>query len=110
MFFEFRRVYLYRCCLVCGGKIFRYALEGTYQSDEYGTTFGLMVRDRCEDCREVFAETGTALKTPELLAEICDFFAQWERRVLAQDDFVAGIRNLFKDVGGFIDCPRQNAS
>lgn len=104
MLFESSRTCLYKCCPICGGKIFRYILKGThhFDIDEYGVTCGLQVRDRCEECKEIFAGTGVALNTDSLIWEISNLFSRWEQHVLAYEDFTREIQNLFSDVGGFV--------
>ena len=108
MLLEVKRTCLYQQCPVCSGKIFRYLLEGTYQSEEYGTTLGLKIWDRCEECREVFRETDIALDTYKLNEKICLLFTSWEQRILTDEDFAKGIQNLFEFIGGWITDPRQN--
>ncbi len=108
MLLEVRRTCLYQQCPVCSGKIFRYLLGGTYQSDEYGTTSGLKIWDRCEECKEVFKETDVTLNIGNLNEQVCLLFAKWEQRALTDEDFVKGIQDLFMSVGGWIASRRQS--
>lgn len=107
MFFEDRRVFLYKSCSKCGGKLFRYLRKGTYESEEYGTTHGLQVWDRCEECQEVYSETNIALHTKEIEERILSLFILWEQRNLMDTDFVKEIKDAFHDVGGWIISPEQ---
>ena len=82
-------------------------MKGTYQSEEYGTTSGIKVRDRCEECRGVFAETDVTLESASLNEQICLLFVDLERRDIKDDDFVNGIQKLFAFAGGWIISPQQ---
>lgn len=104
MLSEVERTCLFRPCSACGGKVFRHLLSGTYQSDEFGTTAGLKIRDRCEEevCRESFGETGVALDVPPLKEQIRQLFEKWEQRVLTDEQFAGAIQKLFANEGGWI--------
>ncbi len=108
MLWEIRRTCLFRSCPICSGKIFRYLLGGTYQSDEYGTTEGLKIWDRCEECKEVFNGTGIMLNTDSIREQICSLFYKWEQRTITDEDFVKGIQDLFASVGGWITSFHQS--
>lgn len=104
--FEVRRVCLYESCPTCGGKLFRYLLSGTYDSEEYGTTHGLQVWDRCEECKDVLRATNIALDTGSLRFQIGSLFNQWERREITDVDFKKGIQAAFHDAGGWGFLPK----
>lgn len=108
MLLESRRTCLYQQCPVCSGKTFRYLLEGTYQSEEYGTSSGLKIWDRCEECKEVFGETDVALNNGGLNEQIHLLFTHWEQRIITDEDFAKGIQDLFTVAGGWITNPHQN--
>ena len=108
MLAESRRTYLFQNCPVCGGKIFRNILEGSYQSEEYGTTSGLKVWDRCEECKEVFGETDVVLDTSGIKEQVNLLFDTWEQRKLTDQDFADEIQKLFAADGGWISKPCQN--
>lgn len=87
--------------------MFRYLRKGTFDSEEYGTTHGLQVWDRCEECRTIFGTTHIALHTNDLAEAIGSLFTQWEQRRLTDTtDFANGIRDSFRDAGGWATPPK----